>query len=167
MSSAVCAILVATFVFNILLKYTVFQGSKWAAVKCYCLNCYSACFFPSQKEPGVSRCEHRTLHQDQQLCRWAWPGGWDAADPDNSHLTVSPSCWTVRWLDLDKRRQLRWEELTGLKYLRYLRHTLFTLRLVYPVLSASKSSCWPRGKFTWLWHKALASSSRLWAAGGW
>lgn len=157
----------SNFCFQYSFKIYSISGVQMSSSQMLLLELLSACFFPSQKEPGVSRCEHRTLHQDQQLCRWAWPGGWDAADPDNSHLTVSPGCSTVRWLDLDKRRQLRWEELIGLKYLRYLRHALFTLRLVYPVLSASKSSCWPRGKFPWLWHKALASSSRLWAAGGW
>jgi len=47
------------------------------------------CMFPhSEKKPDIFRCEHRTLHQDQQLCRWAWPGGWDTVDPNNSHLTV-------------------------------------------------------------------------------
>lgn len=60
------------------------------------LSC--ACFLPSEKEPSVPGCGHRSLHQDQQLCRWAWPGGRDTADPNHSHLTVSPGCWAGPWL---------------------------------------------------------------------
>lgn len=51
-NSAVCAILFATFVFNILLKRTVFQSSRWPADKCCCLNCYLHVFPTVKKSPA-------------------------------------------------------------------------------------------------------------------
>lgn len=160
------------FYFSWTLQYIQFFGSNFCFQ--YCVKTYSIkeiqmmCrpflnktnaialtviyMFPhSEKKPDFFRCEHRTLHQDQQFCWWAWPGGWDTVDPNNSHLTVSQlNCALV---DLDKGSQFRWEELKcgADRAISDICVKLFTLKLVYAVLSASKSSCWPKEKFTWLW----------------